>query len=332
MTGSAISFFQRYSQPENHVTNNTALLLRHIYQTSPDKLQSILSQLVDDIIDVGPTFRQQQRGPASIPDASIVQPGWRIIVETKLTPNLDDEQLARHFEVERLNGESIFVIGLTTVAPDRQTVEQLAARAKQRGIAFAWKSFAGLVEIIAAECKPHETALREIVADYTDFLATSDLLDAPHDRIYVVPCGTSHDDNLRFGLYYHPAERSYRPSKYLGVYRQRCVSALGQIAAVAVCELLDGVVTCTTERGTLTDLHKAQIKQAIEQTTYYDLSRDTRFFLTDGFVETRILKATSGGIWGARYLSIADLTGGKKPSPDAPLTDIAEKLKGRSFS
>jgi hypothetical protein len=330
MSGSAISFFQRYSQPENHVTNNTALLLRHIYQASPEKLQSILSQLVDDILDVGPTFRQQPRGKASVPDASIIQPGWRIIIETKLTPNLDEDQIIRHFDTGRAaEGEAIYVIALTTET-DRQIAAKLAALAKERRIAFAWRSFAELGEIVDGACAVHETSMREIIADYIDFLSSENLLDTPHDRIYVVPCGTSYDDNIKFGLYYHPAERSYRPSKYLGVYRQRCVSAVGEVEAVAVCDYADGQLNCVVERGTLTEQHKLQIRRAIEQTKYYDLSRDTRFFVTGGFASTRIQKATPRGIWGARYLSIAELTG-KRPAADARLLEVAEGLLDRRF-
>ena len=330
MSGSTISFFQRYSQPENHVTNNTALLLRHIYQVSPLKLQSILSQMVDDIVDVGPVFRQQQRGKSSVPDASIVQSGWRIIVETKLTAHLDEDQIVRHFSAAQ-PGEATFVVGLTTTAPDLITSHRLAELAKQHGVAFAWRSFSELAEIVTAECEPHETTLRDVIDDYLDFLASADLLDAQHDRIYVVPCGSSYDDNLKFGLYYHPAERSYRPSKYLGVYRQRCVSALGEVSVVAVCNYVDGNLKAVVERGELTLEHENKIRQAIEHTKYYDLSRDTRFFVTDGFQPTRLQKSTAGGIWGARYLSIAALTG-RKISSTATLTEVAEAVSDRQFT
>lgn len=333
MPGREISFFQRYSQPENHVTNNTALLLRHIYQTSPFKLETILRELVDsDVIDVGPKFLQQQRVGASVPDASLTQKGWSIVIETKLGPHLDTDQIARHITGARSGRESdaVFVIGLTTAPPERARVAELSAMAKENGVAFAWRSFAELCDIVSSQCEPHETALFDIIEDYRDFLASADLLDSPHDRIYVVPCGTSYNENQRFGLYYHPPERSYRPFKYIGIYKNRCVSLLGEVDAIAVCSMQDGRLEITTELGEITEAHRSHIIAAIEATSYYDLRQPNRYFLTGGFEPTEINKTTAYGIWGPRYLSIAELSG-DKISSNAPLHEVAQTLVGTGF-
>ena len=42
---SRVSHFQRFSQPENHATNNTLLVLRYFYQSSPFKIQRVSNLL-----------------------------------------------------------------------------------------------------------------------------------------------------------------------------------------------------------------------------------------------------------------------------------------------
>jgi hypothetical protein len=55
---SKISHFQRYSGRENHATNNTLLVLRHVYQASPHKLESVLDDVLEEPLNIGLTFEQ----------------------------------------------------------------------------------------------------------------------------------------------------------------------------------------------------------------------------------------------------------------------------------
>ena len=43
-----IHYFQRYSQPENAVTNNTLLLLGRIYSYSPSRASQLLTDLTGE--------------------------------------------------------------------------------------------------------------------------------------------------------------------------------------------------------------------------------------------------------------------------------------------
>ena len=70
---SQVSYFQRFSQPENHATNNTLLVLRYFYQSSPFKIQRALTSLLEADLSIGLSFQQQVRGGASVPDALIMQ-------------------------------------------------------------------------------------------------------------------------------------------------------------------------------------------------------------------------------------------------------------------
>src|SRR3954462_12018263 len=79
-----VSYFQRYSQRENHVTNNTLLMLRHFYRTSPDKIGALLNALFEEEMSIGLEFRQQVGEKHGIPDALITQQSLSIYVEAKL--------------------------------------------------------------------------------------------------------------------------------------------------------------------------------------------------------------------------------------------------------
>lgn len=75
---SRISYFQRFSQTENHATNNVLLILRRFYDESPFKIERALSSLLDEEIQIGLTFEQQIKGASSVPDALVAQTALRI--------------------------------------------------------------------------------------------------------------------------------------------------------------------------------------------------------------------------------------------------------------
>lgn len=113
---SRVSHFQRFSQPENHATNNTLLLLRYFYQSSPFKIERLLTSLLEKDLSIGLTFEQQIRGKASVPDALITQEAMRIFIETKRGGALDVDQIRRHFvsiSKSSSNIEGTILLGLT---------------------------------------------------------------------------------------------------------------------------------------------------------------------------------------------------------------------------
>ncbi len=50
--------------------------------------------------------------------------------------------------------------------------------------------------------------------------------------MFVPPCGVSLDDNLEFKLYYCPTSWTRRKTRYLGVYANKAVRAIGRVAKV----------------------------------------------------------------------------------------------------
>jgi hypothetical protein len=112
---SHVSYFQRFSHPENHATNNTLLLLRYFYQSSPFKIERALTEVIETDLSIGLSFQQQIRGDVSVPDALITQEALRIFVETKRGGDLDADQIKRHLQTIAHNGTrgGDILIGLT---------------------------------------------------------------------------------------------------------------------------------------------------------------------------------------------------------------------------
>jgi hypothetical protein len=231
---SRVSHFQRFSQPENHATNNTLLLLRYFYQSSPFKIERVLTALLEKDISIGLTFEQQIKGNASVPDALISQEPMRIYIETKRGGKLDADQVRRHFESIAAHpsasnySDGTILIGLTKepIAEfDRKALTEIGA---SHGIIFGAVTFSQIVEALRSDCADFERELLSIVDDYDRYLGDQGLLEERNQYLVVFPCGVSVNENERFSLYYEsperPCKRNYR---FIGVYKLKTVVFVG---------------------------------------------------------------------------------------------------------
>ena len=143
-----VSYFQRFSQRENHATNNTLLVMRLFYQQSPRKLAAALSELVGEELEIGLVFEQQVRSAASTPDALISQQPLELFFETKRCGELDKKQIKRHIksikEADRPYSRRI-LIGLTRTPISEADRNELSEQASKASITFAGMTFSGIV-------------------------------------------------------------------------------------------------------------------------------------------------------------------------------------------
>jgi hypothetical protein len=332
---SRVSHFQRFSQPENHATNNTLLLLRYFYQASPFKIQRVLTSLLETDLSIGLTFEQQVRGDASVPDALIAQERMRIFIETKRGGAVDSAQIRRHFEsiaqhsVGTSRGDSTVLIGLTKEPIAESDRKSLAAEAALQGITFTTVTFSQIVEALRAQCAAFEGELLSIVEDYESYLAEEGLLEERNQWLVVFPCGTSIAENARFGLYHEPPSRPCKRSyRFIGVYNRKTVAYVGAVEAIAVASWRDGIASFTEEAGHLTDDHRKRITNAIKETRNFDLKVSPhRFYLVDSFIATDAKKTSPGGIMGLRYLDLSKILPAYNPRNNYTSKQLAATLK-----
>lgn len=331
-----ISYFQKYSQKENHITNNTMLMFRHVYRHAPLRFEKLLKEVISDAsIDLGMVFSQQIRAHNSVPDALITQKPLSIYIEAKADGDLYPEQIQRHVDSvlqEKLPKGSSIIIGLTKKRPNQLVVKSFEDICNDKGINFAIITYSELLEILRKLFAEHEADLLEIVDDYETFLRSDGMLPNPLEMV-VFPCGTSWDENIKYKIYY---EQSSKPSKahvpYIGIYNNKRITHVGNIVGTCICQSDGENLSFEKESGTVTQSNIEKINNMIEETDYYDLSKGfERYYIIGDLHEINIEKSSSGGIRGHRYFDLQKLA---KDSikPNDSLDQIVSKVKNGSFT
>ena len=347
---SEVSFFQHYSKPENHTTNNTLLVLRHFYRNSPRKLIDVLSSLIDEILDidtsqiVGPNFKQQEKLSQSTPDALISQQPFKIFFEVKGSKEkLNEGQIENHIKSIKDDPAPLKILFALTQEqiPNSQT-EKLFGLANNENIVFKAITFNQVLEALRQSCEPHETELQDIIDDYEEYLDQNGLKELVGEIIYIVPVGTSMEENVKFRLYYEPVHRkSQKSSKFFGLYTQKCVRYVGRVNAI-VEGRLNEAGKFEVEKADVpvedsdykpTDEELQRITDAIDGcSSYYpNLGAGHRFYLFDEFEETEFWKKSKGGLMRGRPRNLSDWLDYDDDRKEYKTAEVAEKLRKREF-
>ncbi len=335
---SGISYFQRFSQRENHATNNTLLMLRHFYQHSPRKLNLVLSSLLDsEELDVGLIFEQQKKGTDSVPDATITQRAIEVHLETKRDGRLDKKQIRNHISTiqnsPQIGGQRI-LFGLTRSPISENDRKELRELAKKAAVTFRSITFAEVVDALRDACASHETELLDIVLDYESYLTSENLVQIG-EIMTAVACTNSMEENRAFRLYYEPAHRSAKlRSKFIGLYTNKEIRYVGEVDKVVVGKIENGkFVTVQIEKGKINDDDMPRILGAIEASHYYpELGEmETRYYLFNAFQETSFVKNSKGGLFGTKHLNLKDWLQYENASKTYDAASAAILLRGKKW-
>jgi hypothetical protein len=101
--------------------------------------------------------------------------------------------------------------------------------------------------------------------------------------------GKSFNENLKYNIYYDPAYRNHNlPFQYIGLYKNGAIQAVGKVSKIVYCDYKGGKLEETYDDDLirLTQDEYNRIKNIIEETGYYDLKEDCKFFLVEKFYET----------------------------------------------
>lgn len=310
-------------------------MLRHSYQTSPFKIERILTSLTDQEFSIGLSFAQQIRAGASVPDAMIRQQSLRIFIETKRGGKLDAEQLRRHIQsigLEPISARTDILIGLSKERILDSEVDLYKKQAKEKGVIFAATTFTSLVSALRVECASHETELCSMIDDYEEYLADEGLLEERNKFIAVFPCGVSIAENERYRLYYEPADRACKRYNFIGIYSKKRIAFVGSVEAIAIASSVDGETSLEKEYGEITSDHESRVLETIKTTEYYDLRKEpVRFYLVDRFSPTEFVKVSPGGMLGHRNLDLCSIIPGFDPGRTYSTDELAELVRNRSF-
>lgn len=278
-------------------------------------------------LEVGAQFEQQTASAGGgIPDASIFQSSFRLVIETKRGPEFSPEQLGRHLSA--FGAESLKVLLL--LMPERDLV---ALPDKPPDVHVVSRTFSDLIAACRDASLHANTSLRELVEDYEQYCHDSDLFAGESERLLVVPVGTTLGDNLELLLYYAPSTRRFQKHTYLGLYAGKRVQALGRVENVVTAEIASGDLVIQQSSQAVSPDQKDRIREAIARAPNhgYDISLGHTFSLVAQFFETEFRKSSSGGLPGKRYFNLREelAVNGGAELPD--IVHIARALRERTW-
>lgn len=335
-----IHYFQRYHEKENVATANTMLLLSRLYSYSSDKFFRFLkSEYFSDSFNPEIIFTLQEKSVDSIPDATITQESFKIVVETKMSDWFYEDQLLRH--LNSFSDEKYKV--MITLAPELME-EGKKAEFEEKLKAYNEKqthpvihintTFEDMANAISDILDDRDYEMQDVLSDYLNYCYTDGLIPVSDSWKYlrIQLAGTTLNFNVSAGVYYDNAERGFRAHDFLGLYKNKSVRAVGKvIARITAVETEDGV-KYNPEFGDLTDERKETITKAMADgdSHGYDLrSIEHRYFFVDKFYETDFKKITPRAPMGTRIFDLTQVLG----TEDIPETEeLARRLTEETWT
>ena len=335
-----IHYFQRYHEKENVATANTMLLLSRLYSYSSDKFFRFLkSEFFSDAFEPEIVFNLQEKSVDSIPDATITQESFKIVVETKMSDWFYLDQLKRH--LKSFSDEKYKV--MITLAPELMNPEkkkEFEEQLKEYNTTQTYPvmhvntTFEGIIDAIRDAIDDKDYEMQEVLEDYLNYCFNDGLITVSDSWKFMRMqlAATTLDFNVREDIYYDNAERGFRAHDYLSLYKNKSVRAVGKICArILAVETIDGM-QYEAEYGELTEERKDKILRAIIDGDGYGYelrSIKHRYFFVEKFHETDFKKITPRAPMGSRVFDLTQiLETDQLPSTQA----IAELLKTKTWS
>lgn len=335
-----IHYFQRYHQKENVATANTMLLLSRLYQYSPDKFYRMLGALMElDEFEPSPVFTIQEKDELSVPDATISQEGFKVVVETKLGDTFNLNQLENHLAAFT---DEVANKVLVTLAPrpmreaQREGFRETLARHNQtvrHPVRHVNTTFGKIIDACADVLDERDYEMRDVLDDFREFCEHDGLVNVSGagELMRMQLAGRTFEYNVSNSVYYCHAKTKLRDFAYLGLYKDKAVCAVGRVIAVALGSYEDGRLRCELLSGQPPADWVEKIAASTEAEACAGNPREDprRFYFVERFYPTDFRKVTPGAPMGGRVFDLKKVLG-TDHLPDAKA--IAELLSEREWS
>ena len=335
-----IHYFQRYHEKENVATANTMLLLSRLYSYSADKFFRFLkSEYFSDSFNPEIIFTLQEKSVDSIPDATITQEGFKIVVETKMSDWFYEDQLLRHlnsFDDEKYKVMITLAPELMDGAKKNEFEKKLREYNKRQHhpVIHINTTFEAMANAINDVLDDRDYEIQDVLEDYLNYCYTDGLIPVSDAWKYMRMqlASTTFDFNINSCAYYDKSERGFRAHDFLGLYKNKSVRAIGKVVArITAIETKNGI-EYNTEYGELTEERKEIIKSAmIDGDSHgYDLRTiEHRYFFVDKFYNTDFKKITPKAPMGTRIFDLTQVLG----TDDIPNTEeLAQRLMNENWT
>ena len=335
-----IHYFQRYHEKENVATANTMLLLSRLYSYSSDKFFRFLkSEFFFDSFEPEIVFTLQEKSVDSVPDATITQEGFKIVVETKMSDWFYSDQLMKHLSSF---GDEKYKV-MITLAPELMAADKKEAFENQLKEYNARKTnhvihinttFEDIANAIQEVIDDRDYEMQEVLDDYLNYCYKDGLITVSDSWKYMRMqlAGATLDFNVSENIYYDNIERGFRAHDYLSLYKNKSVRAVGKVCARITAIETENGMQYKTEFGELTEERKNKILLAIQDGDEhgYDLrTKEHRYFFVEKFYQTDFKKITPRPPMGSR---IFDLTQVLETEQLPDTEKISELLMEKTWS
>lgn len=343
-------YFQRYHSKENVHTANAMLLFARIYHHDPKLFFGYLeSELLDGESGLDVSFNLQQRGPESVPDATIGQPSFKLVIETKYETPFRRQQIEGHLQAfGREKYRVLITLDKSDLPTDaRRMINQVVESAndnrasKEAGpIRHVHLRFRDLIEQLEPYIDERDSAMVEMFDDYKGYCHESNLIDNSDWVMLSVSASNSYEECRTYNLYFDVARKigTYEGQRYLGLYRRKQLRAVGTVKKiVTVSRNEDG--TLSYDRSVNSDEENRIVGAVAAARTHGDLTVDKEpyvFTLVDNFERTQVIKESKyAGFQQWKYTDISKLMDSfpqekRKPSPPGS-RELADFLNGKSW-
>lgn len=358
---SKIHYFPRYNKNENVTTNHTLHLLSRIYLESPKILENILQDLCgeksENILEIGPSFEQQTGGRGSIPDGSIKQKPFNLLIETKCGDEFNIEQLKNHMSGFAIGGNNILIGICRTDLTNKEDREFLNKTAVEKNCLFEIVTFSKIISVCRSNIPNFRLDLTEMLDDYEEYCATEELLEPKEDVLLVFPCSDSAKYNISFSLYYrHKDKVPKKKFQYVGFYNNKTVCGIGRLKLLTNIEIYHGAERISDKFSDPTDLIselRSDNQNLIIKTSTGDqikgkdledlleftkisikefgwpISNDHGFYFLEKSVECNFKKISPYPMQNYRYFSLSEII--DNWSKEMRIEDISKRLSGETW-
>ena len=211
-----IHYFQRYHAKENVATANTMLLLSRLYSYSPDKFfrffKLLNSEHLSAVFNPEIIFTLQEKSIDSIPDATITQESFKIVVETKMSDWFYEDQLIRHLNSFK-NETYKFMITLAPELMDedkKENFEKILKEYNQKQnspVIHINTTFETIANSIGEALDERDYEIQAILNDYWEYCSKDGLISVSDAWKYMRMqlAGVTFDFNIKSNIYYENA-------------------------------------------------------------------------------------------------------------------------------
>jgi hypothetical protein len=272
---------------------------------------------------------QQSREGNAVPDGTIIQRGFKILIEAKVDAAVDIKQLFRHAASFKFEAQKILL--LLTKSP----IGNLHAEIKEKihklhpDVVFVSTTYKQVCEALSGLFRDHESTMLALSEDYNDYCNDVGLFDQSPFLMRIVPCSQSVHINMEYGIYFHPIDRGYTKHSYVGIYAEKAVRALIDVESVFDVDVSGSNFNKVLVQGKETDEFDQRLRRIIDNAREkcgWDIKSGHRFFCGT-LHNTYFEKTSSGGIMGARFVNLKSLLGPFKNGQD-----VADKLRGKKWN